>query len=129
MVTAVMKQKLCNFIICILLSAGIFFLYTCAFTGDVYVGFFWSTGNDAPAAGTDFSAVPNAPANPANIINGGYFLTLPGSYSIDYVAAGGGSFLNQSITLTAASAVGGIETTYFNVFLSNTGGITVKEGP
>jgi hypothetical protein len=125
-----MKQKLCNFIICILLSAGIFFLYTCAFTGDVYVGFFWSTGNDAPAAGTDFSAVPNAPANPANIINGGYFLTLPGSFAVTYTSSAAVPHTyNKTITLQAASTVGGFETTYYNISLSDSGGITVAEGP
>jgi len=124
-----MKQKLSIIIKYAVLLLGIVFLSACAFRGDVYVAFYWATANDQPnPALSDFSNVPNAPADLNDLINGGYFLTIPGSYSIVYRSNLGSNY-NSSITLEAAMAVGGFETTYYNIYLSDTNGITIDTVP
>lgn len=123
-----MKQKIVKLIGTVLIVAGIMSLSTCSFTGDIYIAFFWSTANDAPTVASDFSAIPNCPTI-GSLVNGSYFVTLPGSYSIDYTSTGGSTSAAQSITMTAAATVGGVETTYYNVFLSDIGGVTVKKSP
>ncbi len=129
MVTAVMRHRLGYFIIYILLAVGIFSLYTCAFKGDVYIGFFWSSdATDRPVTGSDFSTIPNVPADPANIENGKYFLTLPGSFAVTYTSAASHIY-TKTITMEAAAAVGGFETTYYNIALSDGDGITVTKEP
>jgi hypothetical protein len=125
-VEEVMKARFLFLIKSVLLIAGIALLSTCAFKGEVYVAFSWSTANDQPNPATsDFSAIPNVPADLNDLASDNYFITLPGTYTIDYVAVGGGSFLNQSIKLEAVTTVGGFEDTYYTIFLSNTTGVTV----
>ncbi|MBN1799619.1 MAG: hypothetical protein JW822_13670 [Spirochaetales bacterium] len=125
-----MKRKLLLIFKCAVFFTGMAFLSACAFRGEVYVAFYWSTANDQPnPALSDFSNIPNAPSDLNNLINGGYFLTIPGTYAIDYIAVGGGSYPAQSITLEAASTIGGFETTYYNIFLSDGGGLTVDTVP
>jgi len=121
-----MKQRIVKLIGTMLIVAGIMSLSTCSFTGDVYIAFFWSTANDAPTAASDFSAIPNCPTI-GSLVNGSYFVTLPGSYVITYFGAVNN--YTKTITLEAAATVGGVETTYYNVFLSDSGGVTVKKSP
>jgi hypothetical protein len=125
-----MKTKLLLIMKGALLFMGIALLSTCAFKGEVYVAFSWSTANDQPNPATsDFSAIPNVPADLNNLVNGDYFITLPGTYTIDYVAMGGSSFPNKSITFEATTTVGGFEDTFYTIFLSNTNGVTVDTIP
>ena len=125
----VMKHKLFRFIIYTVIISLVMSLAACALKGDVYVAFYWKTANDEPVGLSDFSDIPNAPDNLNDLVNGGYFLTIPGSYSIDYVAFGGGTFLDRPVTLKAALTVGGSETTMYNIFLSNDTGVTVSTVP
>ncbi|MEJ2664625.1 MAG: hypothetical protein P8107_11380, partial [Spirochaetia bacterium] len=101
-----MKQRIVKLIGTVLIVAGIMSLSTCSFVGDVYIAFFWSTANDAPAVGT-VSTIPNFPGY-NNLVNGSYFVTLPGSYVITYFGAVNN--YTKTITLEAAATIGGVET-------------------
>jgi hypothetical protein len=124
-----MKHKLFIFLIYAVVFLFVMSLSACTITGDVYVAFFWTPPNDTPVAGSDFSDIPNAPKNLNELANGAYFLSLPGTFTINYVSFGAHSFMGKTVNLKAASALGGSEDTMYNIFLSDATGVTVTTVP
>jgi hypothetical protein len=111
---------------CFLLAAS---LGSCTFPGPVFVMIVWDNVTPTPDAAFVHN-IPGVPALIANIENGRYYPTSPGTYVLQYsyVAAPSGPFA-LNFTLSPNNALLGVEPAYYDLRIWRVTNPTLKKIP